>query len=190
MADLRKAARGRECQLNEKTERWRPVIGFEGLYEISNQGRVRSVSRWVSIGKGKRLSEGRIISQSIKEGYPTVCLCNCGIEQHKTVHRILAESFIPGSGEVVRHLDGDKLHCTEDNLAWGSYADNEKDKREHGRLVYGEAHHQAKLTIEMVKDIRAMHERGITQLSIARSIGIGRGAVGCVIRGETWRHVK
>lgn len=190
MANLRKEARGRECQIDEDNERWRPVIGFEGLYEVSNFGRVRSVSRWVSIGNGKRLSEGKIIAQSLKAGYPTVCLCNCGIERHRSVHRILAEAFIAGSGEVVRHLDGDKLNCVEENLSWGSYAENEADKRNHGRSVFGESHARAKLTIEKVRQIRMMHERGITQLSIAKSIGVGRGAVGCVIRGETWGHVK
>lgn len=190
MADLRKAARGRECQVDEKNERWRPVLGFDGLYEISNFGRVRSVSRWVKIGNGKRLSEGKIISQSLKSGYPTVCLCNRGIEQHRNVHRILAEAFISGSGDVVRHLDGDKLNCVEENLAWGSYSENEADKKGHGRSVFGESHSQSKLTIEKVRQIREMHKRGITQLSIAKSVGVGRGAVGCVIRGETWGHVE
>ncbi|TGC25853.1 hypothetical protein CQJ27_09140 [Escherichia sp. E1130] len=52
MTNLRKAARGRECHIDESNERWRPVLGFEGLYEVSNFGRVRSVSRWVNIGRG------------------------------------------------------------------------------------------------------------------------------------------
>ncbi|WP_445446613.1 NUMOD4 domain-containing protein [Citrobacter freundii] len=190
MADLRKAARGRECLIDEGNERWRPVLGFEGLYEISNFGRVRSVSRWVNIGSGKRLSEGKIIAQSIKAGYPTVCLCNRGVEKYRSVHRILAEAFIVGSGDVVRHIDGDKLNCVEENLAWGSYAENESDKRDHGRNVFGESHGQAKLTTEKVRQIRDMHLRGITQLSIAKSMGVSRATVSCVIRGETWGHVK
>lgn len=187
---LRLAARGRDCQVDEYSERWRPVLNFEGLYEVSNMGRVRSVSRWVNIGNGKRLSEGRILAQSLKCGYPTVCLCNKGIELHRNVHRVLAEAFIAGTGEVVRHLDGDKLNCVESNLAWGSYLDNEADKRSHGRGVFGERHTQAKLTDKKVKEIREMHSRGITQIAIAKSIGIGRGAVGSVVRGETWRHVE
>lgn len=190
MANLRKEARGRECQVEIGTERWRPVIRFEGLYEVSNYGRVRSISRWVSIGKGKRLVEGRVLTHKLSNGYPTVTLCAGNFEIKKHVHRILAEAFIPGTGDVVRHLDGDRENYSLVNLAWGSYSDNERDKKEHGRSLQGERHHQAKLTEEKVRAIREMYARGITQLIIAKSIGVGRGAVGCVVRGETWRHVK
>lgn len=174
----------------EFMERWRPVINFEGLYEVSNFGRVRSVSRWVTFGKGRRLVEGAILRFSIKGNYRNVCLCNQGIEKTKTVHRLVAEAFVPGEGEVVRHLDGNPLNNHAENLAWGSYADNEADKRAHGRTPLGEKHGNSKLTRKNVLAIREMHSRGITQLSIAAALGLGRGAVGCVIRGETWGHIK
>ncbi|MEA1064721.1 NUMOD4 domain-containing protein [Erwinia sp. HR93] len=174
----------------EKSERWRPVVNFEGLYEVSNFGRVRSVSRWVDFGKGRRLSEGRLLTISIKGAYKNVCLCNNGVELTKTIHRLVAEAFVAGTGKVVRHLDGNSLNNHADNLAWGSYQDNENDKARHGRTLKGEKHHNAKLTREDVINIRQMHARGMTQLAIAAALCIGRGAVGCVVRGETWEHIE
>ncbi|MDO4695089.1 MAG: NUMOD4 domain-containing protein, partial [Eikenella sp.] len=165
---------------NEENERWRPIMEFQGLYEISNFGRVRSISRYVAIGNqgGKRLIEGRILKHRLTAGYPSVTLCDGKKEVTRHIHRLLALAFIPGVGEVVRHLDGDPLNFNLDNLAWGSYVDNEVDKMAHGKTAMGETHGNAKLNDHLVRKIREMYKNGFTQLDIARAIGIGRGAVG------------
>ena len=196
MSKITKSARGEPClemntMFNEENERWRPIMEFQGLYEISNFGRVRSVSRYVAIGNqgGKRLIEGKILKHRLTTGYPSVTLCNGNKEVTRHIHRLLALAFIPGGGDVVRHLDGNPLNFSLTNLAWGSYADNEADKLVHGTMATGEKHGNAKLTNSLVRKIREMHKNGFSQLDIARAIGVGRGAVGGVVRGETWRHV-
>ena len=99
-------------------EEWRPVVGYEGLYEVSNIGRVRSLDRYVK-GKGKSyfLHKGRVLSPGIKtEGYLIVRL------QRRMfyVHRLVTEAFLPNPDNLpeVNHKDEDKLNNRVDNLEW------------------------------------------------------------------------
>jgi hypothetical protein len=171
-------------------ERWRPVDGFAGLYEVSNFGRVRSIARWIACREGRRLSEGRILRPKVDHtGYLKVTLCNGQQQKPAFVHRLVAEAFVPGCGDVVRHLDGDSVNARADNLAWGSHADNEADKKRHDRVPIGERHPNAKVTDAIVRQIRALSRRGFSQLAIADATGINRGTVGCIARGERWAHV-
>lgn len=180
-----------QCQFECATEeRWRPVIAFEGLYEVSNLGRVRSVARFIRVRDGKRLMEGRILKIRIdNEGYPRVTLCNAPKEVTSHVHRLVAEAFVAGCGPLVRHLDGNPQNCRDSNLAWGSYPENEADKARHGKTPRGESHVNSKMTDTAVRQIRELHARGFTQLSIAEALGLNRGVVGNVVRKEGWTHV-
>jgi hypothetical protein len=173
-------------------ERWRPIAGLEGLYEVSNHGRVRSVARWVAARKGRRLIEGRVLRPRVgTAGYQRVTLCNGPFQHFAHVHRIVAETFVPGkTHQIVRHLDGNPLNNHASNLAWGTYADNEADKARHGRRPIGESHPGAKMTDEHVRSIRDMHSRGFSQLAIAKELSLNRGVVGNVVRGEGWAHVR
>jgi hypothetical protein len=106
-------------------EIWRAVVGFEGLYEVSSEGRVRSVRA------------GREIAQAVNKetGYAAVCLYRSGKRKTLTVHRAVAGAFCPHSSvnqTVVRHLDGDQRNNHASNLAWGTQSDNEKDAVRHG----------------------------------------------------------
>lgn len=91
-------------------EEWRPVKGYEGLYEVSNMGRVKSL----------HASQGRILKQGTSHGYMLVNLCKDGICNMKQVHRLVATAFIrnPNNYEVVNHKDGNKKNNTVDNLEW------------------------------------------------------------------------
>ena len=99
-------------------EEWRPVVGYEGLYEVSNIGRVRSLDRYVK-GKGKSyfLHKGRVLSPGIKtEGYLIVRL------QRRMfyVHRLVTEAFLPNPDNLpeVNHKDEDKTNNRVENLEW------------------------------------------------------------------------
>jgi len=170
-------------------ERWRPVADWEGAYEVSNFGRVRSVSRWVQAKLGRRLVEGRILKLKRADHYFVAYLCDGDRELSALVHRLVASAFVPGAGQVVRHLDGNGFNNLPSNLAWGSYADNEADKALHGRVPKGLSHPRAVLTAESLAVIRDMHGRGFSQLAIARHTKLNRGVVGTVVRGETYRDV-
>lgn len=110
------------------TERWKPVRGFEGYYDISDQGRVRSVARTVCRegGKPRSLPE-RSMQGSIKSnGYVHVSLRKPGEKQIKRhVHKLVAEAFLPRDpGKEVNHIDGDKKNNCVSNLEWSTRAEN------------------------------------------------------------------
>lgn len=109
-------------------EEWRPVHGYEGLYLVSDAGRVQSVPR-----SGTR---GGIIKADIgPQGYPSVRLSREGRKKHLNVHGLVARSFLgprPEAGEC-RHINGDPADNRLENLAWGTSAENSQDMIGHGR---------------------------------------------------------
>lgn len=107
-------------------EKWKDVIGFEGLYQVSDMGRVRSVDRIIVRSNGTLLPlKGRILPQYQKLGNSTmprlyVNLCKHGKAYTKLVHRLVAEAFIPNPEkyEQVNHKDENPLNNNLGNLEW------------------------------------------------------------------------
>ena len=109
-------------------EVWKPVVGLEGLYEVSNKGRVRSVDRDIIRSDGRvQHKKGVVLKQFItNKGYPYV-MVNKGYKQHlKTVHRLVAQAFIPNPSNypVVNHKDENKTNNCVENLEWCTQSHN------------------------------------------------------------------
>ena len=101
-------------------EEWRSVRGYEGIYEVSNIGRIRSLITLYA-------SKPKILIQTVgKRGYCTVQLRDGYTGVTKTTHRLVAEAFVPNIQglECVNHIDGDKENNHMDNLAWCTHAEN------------------------------------------------------------------
>jgi len=112
-----------------RVESWREVVGHEGRYDVSDQGRVRSHTR------PSRPNYLMAISAHHLTGYLFVKLYSeAGQKPNVFVHQLVAEAFIGPrpAGEQVRHLDGNKLNNASTNLAYGSRSQNELDKLRHG----------------------------------------------------------
>lgn len=102
-------------------EEWRDVVGYEGFYQVSNTGKVRSVDRFVNAPQGKRISRGKIISQINKDnGYLYVSLCSNGTRKNHYVHRLVADAFVNNAhcGDVVNHIDFNRKNNNAGNLEW------------------------------------------------------------------------
>ena len=101
-------------------EIWRPVVGYEGLYEVSSYGRVRSLDRYVKGRYGNyRLHKGKILSPAKdKTGYLKVVLSCNGKSKTIKVHRLIAQTFIlnPDNLPEVNHKDEDKTNNRVENL--------------------------------------------------------------------------
>lgn len=111
-------------------EEWRPVVGYEGLYEVSNTGQVRSCSRYYVNSLGKRFFlKGKILSLSDNgKGYLRTVLKKDNKESTKYIHRLVAEAFISNVDGLpaVNHKDEDKTNNIVENLEWcdNDYNDN------------------------------------------------------------------
>lgn len=115
-------------------EHWRPVVGHEGSYEVSDQGRVRSIPHLIyRRGHRPHMSKMRVLRPGYTAGYALVNLPPSGT---RTVHTLVAEAFLGPcpSDQEVRHLNGDSRDSRAVNLAYGTHAENEADKRRHKGL--------------------------------------------------------
>lgn len=109
------------------SEVWKPVVGYEGRYEVSSLGRVRSVDHYVEqdcFGRtGRRLYKGRLLKQFMgHNGYLHVSIR----KGHIYTHRAVAMAFVPGyfEGAFVNHIDENKLNNRADNLEWVTHFEN------------------------------------------------------------------
>ena len=117
-------------------ERWKPVNGYEGIYEVSSHGRVRSIDRTVTYSDGR---VGRIKGKALRtppneDGYPRVNLSTQGKSRARRVHALVAEAFIGPrpDGMDVCHGDGDPENNHVDNLRYGTHSENMLDSVRHG----------------------------------------------------------
>ena len=104
-------------------EVYRPVKGFEGLYEVSNFGNVRSLKKII----GRRVVDARLLKQRIStQGYLMVSLTRNYKTFNASVHRLIAEAFIdnPFNKATVNHIDGNKLNNDISNLEWATQREN------------------------------------------------------------------
>lgn len=169
-------------------ERWLPVVGFEGLYEVSDEGRVRSLTHLVPCrGGATRTVHGRIRSSAgLLKGYPAVNLSAGRRTQMRTVHVMVLEAFVgprPTAAHEGCHGDGNPLNCRLANLRWGTKAENKSDSFAHGTAVHGERVHCAKLDRLIVQSLRS-DLRSADR--IARELGVDKSTVQRARSGRTW----
>lgn len=109
-------------------EKWKDIIGYEGLYKVSDKGRVLSVKRTVKCGKcGTREMSERILKTALhRDGYELVYLSDKGFQKTTHVHRLVAKSFIqnPERKRTVNHIDGNKENNKVENLEWATHSEN------------------------------------------------------------------
>ena len=114
--------------MNVEKERWRAVKGYEGIYSISNFGRVYSRPRKVVYNTGKKVKQaGKLLKSSInKEGYLYVNLTKHSECKQVKVHRLVAIAIIynPENKPEVNHKDGDKTNSLYSNLEWNTKSEN------------------------------------------------------------------
>lgn len=164
-----------------KCELWKDILDYEGLYQVSNTGRVRSIDRETTQLGHKNIYTRIIRGQEIKQrkinsGYCIVRLCKDGVCKAVTVHRLVAIAFIGNKGSEfqVNHKDGNKNNNCVDNLEWCTQSENVKHS-------YAKLSH-AKNTVK-VKCV----ETGECFESIkqaAQHIGISRCAINAAVSGR------
>lgn len=155
-------------------ERWKPVVGFEGLYEVSDQGRVRS------------LRTGRILKpQKQTTGYLQVSL---GRRLH-TVHKIVLHAFCGPRpvGCVAAHGDGNKGNNRLANLRYATPIENAADMIAHGTRMVGEKNPRRKLSAAEVLWIR--ENSHMKQQALAVKFAVRQTAISKILRRQRWTAI-
>lgn len=116
------------------TEEWKWIPGYEGLYEVSVTGKVRSYYLRSNNPKIMSTPQKELSSSLNNKGYEGVSLQKLGVAKRFTIHRLVLTAFVgePLKGQECRHLDGNRLNNQLSNLAWGSRSENAQDRLRHG----------------------------------------------------------
>ncbi|MDH0749524.1 NUMOD4 motif-containing HNH endonuclease [Pseudomonas sp. GD03842] len=175
-------------------EIWKDVVGFEGSYEVSSHGRVRSLDR-ICIGPSGRTRsrKGALMTQTLDKGYFLVSLFGPDAKVMRRVHRLVAEAFhgAPSDGAVVNHIDGNKVNNLYTNLEWTTVQGNTVHSYATGLQLgrKGTAHHNIRITEDDVRNIVRRLSNGERQDSIASEFGISKSQVSLINLGKRWEHL-
>ncbi len=170
--------------------KWREVEGYSGVYEVSDDGRVRSVDRIDNAGRqlaSRELTQFR----HHKSGHMVVTLCTGGKPKSKFVHRLVLEAFLGAcpSGMECCHLNGDPSDNRVSNLRWGTRKENKRQGVFLGESPRGSKNGNAKLNPDKVREIRDLFQRGVTQKNIAIKFDIHPRYVSLITSRKRWNHV-
>lgn len=157
-------------------EEWRAVVGFEGLYEVSDHGRVKSLRHVIP----------RLLRAS-SDRYPKVNLHGNGTRSVR-VHILVLTAFVGPApdGMECLHADDDGHNNCLTNLRWGTHSENGDDRWDLHRKRDGDGF---KLTADQVREIHVALAGGEHQKVIAARYGTSRGNISHIARGSTWAHL-
>jgi hypothetical protein len=163
-----------------QNEIWRPIIGYENHYEVSNLGNIRR------LGTNKNL-KGSLSNK----GYKCIKLSKFGVTKTHTVHKLITETFLGPcpEGHEVNHKDLIKINNDLNNLEYITPSENQKHSIAHGRkIAYGKdnGHGLAKLTEEQVRHIRKLSKEGVKSTIIAKNYNMTYVSINNILKRKTW----
>lgn len=180
----------------ENIEIWKPINGYEGLYEVSNLGNIKTLERIYLSGNGKKainkVKEKLIKTYNNGHGYSYVSLRKNGIKTAISVHRIVAKEFIPNINNLkcVNHKNGIKNDNRVENLEWCTYKENSEHAKQIGLIKSGELHHNSLLTNKQVLEIRNKYSsKNFTLKMIGDEYGINYRTVSQIVNYKRYANV-
>ena len=171
--------------LPTEEEIWKDIKKFEGVYQISNFGRVRRIYN----------KSFKLLKLNANDGrYFKICLCFKGKDNlfWTSGHQLVANAFIPNpcNKKEVNHKDGDKKNNFWLNLEWVTPKENIQHAIKLGKILKGEQSATAKLCNSDILKIKKKYLTGkYTQLQLAKKFNVHRHTIGLIVRGKTWNHV-
>lgn len=174
---------------------WKAIPGWEGWYEVSDGGLVRSLLR-VSIANGAPATyAGRVLKAgTLKNGYQQVSLSRPGERRYAYVHQLVLEAFVgtAPAGMEVCHADGSRNNNRLGNLRYGTRSENARDRIAHGRGPTGEQSRGEKngMTPLTEADVRRIRGMSGTLKAISEIFGVHLSTIHNIKTGKTWGHVR
>jgi hypothetical protein len=174
-------------------EEWRDIPGYEGRYQVSDMGNVKSLAR--KDRRGVYWPERLRKVSPEPSGHLSVCLSFDNKTRTLSVHRLVLLAFVgpPPEGTEACHKNGKPDDNRLENLYWGTRKQNQQDSIRHGTKAYGRqfqsghAPYRTKLTRDDVRAIRASTE---SHAELAEKYGVHRTTISDIRRGKIWANVK
>lgn len=176
----------------------RPVKGFEGRYKVTEHGKIISEERDVvsTFPDGKtvtfHIKERVLKTRKDKGGYEKVCLSKENKVSLLSVHRVVAEAFLPPplpGQTLVRHKKGDPSLNGKNDVEWGCQRENGQDAINHGTTLRGEKNVNTKLTAALVFYIRSEVANGRVQRDLASELRVTAANINAVVKRKTWYYL-
>lgn len=174
---------------------WKPIVGYEGLYIVSNYGDVISLPRkkWSGRNKSFSTTKEKKLSLCNRSGYKAVELFKDGKGTMKSVHRLVAESFIPNidNKKEVNHKDGIRTNNLISNLEWATRKENSIHSVNTLRKNVGNAHNNRKINSDSAYKIKEFYNTrkslGLSCDKIGFMFGITGANVCQIGKNKTWK---
>ena len=180
----------------QEQEIWKDVVGYEGLYQISNLGRVKSLARKIDHVKYIEDRGDVIMSPFLNaHGYFTVMLSKNGKKKQHRIHQMVAKAFIsnPENKEMINHIDCNKQNNRVENLEWCTNSENQLHAIAHGlKTDIGVNHNLSRLTEDNVRFIREHYkfrDPVYNTRTLAEMFGVSKSVIGCIVLGKTYNSV-
>jgi len=171
-------------------EEFRDIPGYEGFYQVSDEGNVISLVRLTpdAIARGVRKAKQSLAFGKNKQGRLQVTLCKHGFTKRFQVHCLVLLAFVGPcpEGMECRHGDGNHTNNFLYNLEWATHTSNMRDKQGHGTNTEGEKHPSVKLTEDDVRAIRSSNWKG---RDLAAHYGVSQVCIVFIKNRKTWKHV-
>lgn len=179
-------------------EEWRDIEGFEGIYQVSSLGRVKSLKRKIWNGNSFWWRDGQLLKPSRigrDDWQPfAIPLWKGNKGRTRLVHHLVLEAFIckrPSKLLFGCHYDCDTSNNKLENLRWDTQEENTRDSVREGTIKHGEDHHNAKLTVDKVREIRRLYAAGThSQKDLSQLFHIDQGHISSIISRKKWRRVQ
>lgn len=172
-------------------EVWKDIPDYEGYYQASNLGNIRSLDREVLNNGTYYTVKGKILSQSThyKNGYKSVMFTVDSKQKRLLVHRLVMFAFNGNNNLDVNHRNGDKSDNRLSNLEWCTKSENTNHGFANDLMCDGESHHKTFLKEDQVRDIKLMLKKGCTNREIALKYQVRTGLINDIKKGRTWKKI-
>lgn len=169
-------------------EIWKDVVGYEGIYSVSNLGRIRrdAPANGATVGKILPLGED-------KNGYKNRGFCVKNVRRTIVVHKVVARAFIGErkTGQQINHIDGNKTNNCATNLEYVTQSENAKHAFRLGlsRPTYGDMNGRSKSTKEEIVEIRRLYAIGHRQKELREMFNLSTCQIHRIVHRKRWPHV-
>ena len=168
-------------------EIWKDIEGYEGIYQVSNKGRIKSFYG---------VKEKILVTRTKGHDYEKVLLSKNGVGKTFLIHRLVAKAFIPNpeNKPEVNHIDGNKKNNCVENLEWMTCSENTKHAFDTGlaKVLRGANNGAARLTPEQIKEIRATYKKDSKTFcgtALAKKYHVGPSTISRIVNNETYKDI-